>query len=222
MAIEACVYVQERFAAVLMWRRSPISGMFELNVNLSSASRLSFIEYAHLSSSYLFAVGTGLIGRAAGLPTGSIIRLELTPNLTTTDYHRVAEARAAGVKAASVLHWKEGVVIEFVCSSEQELDTDAERQSRMLRTFANGFSTAETSASSVIAAHTILRQQMEATDADHMVAEVGPLSSVTPASSIRLKHIGEAYPSTSAPSLPDSDCTQSLLQAVQSLAPALA
>ena len=140
MAIEACVYVQERFAAVLMWEHSPINGMFERNGNLSSASRLSFIEYTHLSRSYLFAVGTGLIGRAAGLPTGSIIRLELTPNLTTTDYHRVVEARAAGIKATSVLHWKEGVVIEFVCSSEQELDTDEERQSRMLRTFADEFS----------------------------------------------------------------------------------
>ena len=124
-----------------------------------------------------------------------------------------------------MLHWKKGVVIEFVCSSEQELDTDEERQSRMLRTFADGFSTAETSASSVIAAHTILRQKMEATDADHMVAEVGPLSTVTPASSTLLKHIGEPFPlppSTSAPSLPGSDSVQSLLQAVQALFPALA
>ena len=119
--------MQERFSAFLMWECSPIVGVFELNVNLSSASRLLFVEYTHSSRSYQFAVGSGHIGCAAGLPTGSLLRLELTPDVTTTDYHRVMEARAAGVKATSALHWKEGVVIEFVCLSEQELDADEER-----------------------------------------------------------------------------------------------
>ena len=203
MATEAEVYVQERFSAFLVWECSPIDGVFELNVNLSSASRLSFVEYTHSSRSYQFAVGSGLIGRAAGLPTGSLLRLELTPDVTTTDYHRVMEARAAGVKATSALHWKEGVVIEFVSSSEQELDADEERQSCMLCAFANEFSAAGSSASSIIAAHTILRQQMEATDAHGMTAEeqmeatdahgmtAEASPTVTPASSELLRQIGE-------------------------------
>ena len=168
---DVCWYVHERFSAVLIWEHSPISGVFELNDDLSSASRLSLVEYTHSSRSYLFAVGAGLIGRAAGLPTGSLLRLELTPELTATDYHRVVEARAAGVKATSALHWKEGVVIEFVCSSEQELDTNEEHQSRMLRAFANGISGAGSSTSSIIAAHTILRQHMDTPGGDLRAAD---------------------------------------------------
>ena len=113
--------------------------------------------------------------------------------MTATVYHRVAEARDAGVKASSVLHWKEGMVTEFVCSSEQELNTDEDRQSHMLHAFVNSLSTAN-SASSIVAAHAILRQQLKT--ADHAVAEVGLLSSTMPMSSSVLKHLPFLLPSS--------------------------
>ena len=45
-------YAQERFSAVLIWVRPPISGQFDLSLELSSTSRLSLVKVTHLSRRY--------------------------------------------------------------------------------------------------------------------------------------------------------------------------
>ena len=85
---DAAQFVQARFSAVLVWERNPSgSGAFELNPRRSSTSHLAFLEYAHSSSGYTFVVGVGLIGRAASLPIGGMLRLRLK-DTTTADFHR--------------------------------------------------------------------------------------------------------------------------------------
>ena len=231
--LDASTYVQERFAAVLVWERN-LSGTFALNPNRSSASSLSFMEYAHASRGYLFAVGTGLIGRAASLPVGGMLCLELTPETPTTEYQRIVEAHAAGAKASLALHSHELVVMEFISAAEERDQEDNEQD--VLRAFAREFweDCKGTSSSAIVAAHTLLRRQQaeagtipsaasqEADDRNHP-ASPSCTTRTNDASFAQLCALGspyQAFTGTDTWSLSEADSMQAAVQVLRPLVPA--